>query len=337
MSGSVAAGEAVDVLAVDAVFLGGHLRVCRSSATMSNHLSSPLRTTGAERLLADDVRQQHEVGWPWSPWVKRNAGQRRGVRGIGVAAAGQEGRLDLLQVLDLDRRELHVVGAEVVGDRQFGAGAGLHADRGAVQSPWPTSRRRTSSPGSRCRRRNYVGANRKPEAGLAAERPGGLADQHVHFARLQRGEAVLRGQRRRTSPCSRRRSTAAAMARQPSASMPLHHALAVGQREPGDVGRHAADQLAARLAPHRASASRSLGRAPASRMIQPMQGRQRLPRQPLSANASSRSPLCAADDTCSRAILRCVAKASNRYSPPGQQCDRVGAGSVIVLLMVANI
>ena len=49
--------------------------------TRSNHLSSPLRTIDAERLLADDVRQQHEVVG-LRPWLKRNvaSAERRSSR-----------------------------------------------------------------------------------------------------------------------------------------------------------------------------------------------------------------------------------------------------------------
>ena len=172
-------------------------------------------------------------------------GERRAVGRVGVAAAGEEGLLDLLQVLDLDRRELHVVEAEVVGDGELGAGARLHADGGAVELLGAISRWRISSPGSRCRHRS---SPRRTAGRGSASRPSVqvvLADEQVDLARLQRGEAVLRRGAGRSctllaSPKHRGGDGAAAVGVDAA-----HHALAVGQREAGDAGGDAADELAA--------------------------------------------------------------------------------------------
>ena len=124
----------------------------------------------------------------------RVAAEARGVGGVDVAAAGEEGGADLVDLLDHHRLEGHLVGAEVVGEVELGGGAGLHADRGAVQL--------LGALHAELLRHHealavvVVDAGEvEAERGVARQRPGRVARQDVDLARLQRGEALLRGER----------------------------------------------------------------------------------------------------------------------------------------------
>jgi len=64
---------------------------------------------------------------------RAGGGQARGVRGVRIATVGQIVLARFRAVLDRHRRVLDLVGAEEVGEVQFGRRAGLDADRGAVQ------------------------------------------------------------------------------------------------------------------------------------------------------------------------------------------------------------
>ena len=88
-----------------------------------------------QRLLVDDLRQDDEVVGLGG---RRHVGgtrriEARGVRGVDVAAAGEEGGADLLDLLDDHRLEVHLLGAEVVGEVELGRRARGHAHGGAVQ------------------------------------------------------------------------------------------------------------------------------------------------------------------------------------------------------------
>src|SRR5262249_11825193 len=84
-------------------------------------------------------------------------------------------------------------------------------------------------------------------------RPGGVAREDIHFARLERGEALLRGERREAylaGIAQHRRRDRAAEVDVDAAP----HALRVGQRETGEPGVHpalheafAADRIERRL------------------------------------------------------------------------------------------
>ena len=198
----------------------------------------------AERLLADDLGQQRQVRGLVA-LREAEAGQRRAIRRIGVAAAGQERVLDLVDVLDLDRRKLDVVHPEIVVDRKLGAGPRLHAHRGAVQLLHRLHVRRRLHQEAGAVVVVHVG-ELEAEAAFAAQRPGRLADQHVDLARLQRGEPVDRGRRREAHlvavPQDRGGHRTAIVGVDA-----LDHALAVRQREPGNARRHAAYELPACL------------------------------------------------------------------------------------------
>ncbi|MNI51567.1 hypothetical protein D3C73_1062980 [compost metagenome] len=184
----------------------------------------------------------------------------RGVVGEGVAAAGFKGAHHFRHLVDHHGLEFDAVGTEPVGKIQFGGGAGLHADGGAVE---------------------FLGAFHAQllvdqdalaviEAGGHGGQPQGRvarlgqrdgAQQHIDFAGLQRGEALLGRQRRafefgRITEHGRRHR---------AADVHVHafpFALAVGGREPGDAVGQAA--LHESLFLHRiqgGAGKRRLGRA----------------------------------------------------------------------------
>ena len=122
------------------------------------------------------------------------AGEAGGVGGVGVAAAGVVGLQRLVGGREGDGLELHLVGAEIVGEVQLGGGALLHADRGVAELERRIHLQRLAH--HEALAVVVVDAGEvQAERGVARRGPGGVAGQHVDLARLQRGEAVLRGQR----------------------------------------------------------------------------------------------------------------------------------------------
>ena len=219
--------------------------------TMSANWLSPWRTSRAQRLLGDDLRQDDVV-----VRVRRvgRAGrvEARGVGREDVAAAGEEGGAHFLDLLDDDRLEGHLVGAEVVGEVELGGGAGLHADRGAVQLLGALHAELLVH--HEALAVIVVDAGEvEAERGVARQRPGRGAGQQVDLARLQRGEALLGGGRHvldLVGIAEDRGGDGAAGV--DVEARPL--ALAVGGGEACDAGADAADQ---RL-PRALMASRSL-------------------------------------------------------------------------------
>ena len=111
-----------------------------------------------------------------------------------VAASGFIGLDGFVGGAERDHLILHVVALEVVGEVLLGRGAGLHADRGAVQFQRRIHLQRLLHHEALAviiGDAGEVGAER----GVARQRPGGVARQHVDFAGLQRREAVLGRQR----------------------------------------------------------------------------------------------------------------------------------------------
>src|SRR5271166_6148572 len=233
--GVVGLQHVVDVLAGHPLLLGGDHRemgplhdVVELVVALAHHC--------AERLLADDLGQQHEVVGLRS--LREAERRQRGAVGrVGVAATRQERGLDLVDVLDQDRRELHLVQPEVVGDRELGAGARLHADGRAVELLGAFHARGLFHQEAGAVVPVHIG-ELEAEIAFAPERPGGLADQHVDLARLQRGEAVLR---RRVDELHLRRVA------QDRGVDAAHHPLAVGERKAGHGAGDPAGQLAAAL------------------------------------------------------------------------------------------
>ena len=89
---------------------------------------------------------------------------------------------------------IHLVGAEVVGEVEFGGGAGLHADGGAGQLLGAGDAQLLCDQESLT---VVIVDAREVEAvrGVARQRPGGVAGEQVDFAGLQRGQSRLRAQR----------------------------------------------------------------------------------------------------------------------------------------------
>ncbi len=147
-----------------------------------------------ERLLRDHFRQdQVLVG------LRRARGAHsdhaRHVGGVDVAAPGEVGVQHLFQLFDDHRLEFHLVSAEVVGEVQFGGGAGLHADRRAVEllcaHDFQLLRHHEALAVV------VVHADEiRPRLVSRVTVHVVFAREHVHFARLERGETLLRGERR---------------------------------------------------------------------------------------------------------------------------------------------
>ena len=198
----------------------------------------------SQRLLGDDLRQDDVV-----VRVGGVGGAGRvEARGVGrehVAAAGEEGGADFLDLLDDDRLEGHLVGAEVVGEVELGGGAGLDADRGAVQLLGALHAELLVH--HEALAVIVVDAGEvEAERGVARQRAGRGARQEIDLARLQRGEALLRRRRHvldLLGVAEDGRGDGAADV--DIEADPL--ALAVGQREARDAGVDAADELPARL------------------------------------------------------------------------------------------
>ena len=122
-------------------------------------------------------------------------GELRGVGGEGIAAAERIGGDVLLDALEHDGGERHLVGAEIVGEVQLRRRARLHADRGAVEVAHALH--------VRLLRHHEALAVVEIDAGhveaerrVAHQRLCGVARQDVDLARLQRHEALLRRHRR---------------------------------------------------------------------------------------------------------------------------------------------
>ncbi|MNE32298.1 hypothetical protein D3C80_1259040 [compost metagenome] len=111
-----------------------------------------------------------------------------------VATAGLQRSGALVGSIVSDRGVLQAVGAEVVGEVQLGGGTGLDAHGGAVEFLG------TGHPELLVNQEALavviVGAGEvQAQTGVARTGPGGVARQHIDFAGLQRGEALLGSQR----------------------------------------------------------------------------------------------------------------------------------------------
>ena len=120
-------------------------------------------------------------------------GEPGSVGGIRIAAPGQIVAARFRVGLDRHRLVLHIVGAEEIGQVEFGSGPGLYADRRAAKL---LGRR-----DPKLFRDNealsviVIDADEgELQIDVAAEGPGGVARQHVNLARAQCGEAGLAGQ-----------------------------------------------------------------------------------------------------------------------------------------------
>ena len=122
-------------------------------------------------------------------------GQARGVGGVAVATARGIGLQQLVELLDQHRLEGHLVLAEIVREVEFGGGAGLHADGGAVQFPGALD----AALGRHHEALAIVeidAGDVEAERGVAQQGLRGVARDDIDLARLQGDETLLRGGRR---------------------------------------------------------------------------------------------------------------------------------------------
>ena len=198
----------------------------------------------AQWLLGDDLRQDDVVvrvgGIGGAGRVEtRRIGRKH------VAATGEEGGARFLDLLDDDRLEGHLVGAEIVGEVELGRRAGLYTDRGAVQLLGALHAELLVH--HEALAIVVVDAGEvEAEGGVARQGVGRGANQKIHFARLQGGEALLRGGRDEldlVGIAKDRRGDGAADIDIDTGPL----ALAVGSSKPGDAGADATEELPACL------------------------------------------------------------------------------------------
>ena len=198
---------------------------------------------GSERLFGNDLRQ-HDVVARYGELLPLAVKARR-IGGVRVAASGLVGLARLVTGGEGHGLELHLVGAKVVGKVELGGGALLHADGGAVEFERRTHLQRPAHHEALAVEVGD-GDEIEPERGIARQGPGGVARQNVDLARLQRGKAVLGGQRYELDLGriveDRGRYGAAEIDVEPG---PV--ALGIRQAEAGKGSVGAADQFAATL------------------------------------------------------------------------------------------
>ena len=194
---------------------------------MSAHWSSPWRTTGPSGSL--EMISGRMIVVVGVLVGRARGGEARGVGGVGVAGPGEELLVGLGVCLDRHRLVADAVRLEEVGEVQLGGGAGLDADRGAVE---------LGGRGDAELLRHHEAlavvvvhpGEGELQVGVAGEGPGGVAREHVDLARGQRGEARLARSVGTNSTFSASPSTAAATARQRATSKPSQLPLGVRER-----------------------------------------------------------------------------------------------------------
>ncbi|MNQ77655.1 hypothetical protein D3C85_925390 [compost metagenome] len=187
-----ALGLLVHVLGRHAVFFGFDHRRQRPAHDVQPGIVA-LAHERTQRLLGNDLGQ-HDVIVGVLQLGDANRSQARRVRRKDVAAAGRERVDHFVEGLDHDGLVAHVVGARPIGQRVLVRGAGLEADRGAVDFLGALHAQRL--------RHQEALAVIEVDARMddaqrrvALLRHSGVARQHVHFAGLQRGETLLRIER----------------------------------------------------------------------------------------------------------------------------------------------
>ena len=190
--GRVALRHLVDILLRDALLLGLHHRVDDPVDDVVPLLVA-VPHDRRQRLLRNAIGQDDIVfGIGRAPDALRRQG--RAVTGHHIAAAREKRGINLVDLLDDDRLELHLVAAEIVGEVELGRRAGLHADRRAVQllrSFHVELLRYHETLAVIEHDRAEIESQRR----VAQQGPGRVVRQDVDFARLQCRKALLRGQR----------------------------------------------------------------------------------------------------------------------------------------------
>ncbi|MPL95813.1 hypothetical protein SDC9_41985 [bioreactor metagenome] len=237
-----ALGELVDIGRGDAVFLRRDQREEGPA-----HDVAPLVVAMAhgrpERFLRDDFRQDDVVFRIGIGGA--GGGQARGVGGIGVAGAGQILLFAFGVRINRDRLIGHVVRLEIVGEVHLGGGAGLDADRGAVELLGGGDAAVLAHHEALAVVVVHAGEIHL-QIGIAREGPGAVAGKQVDLARGQRGEAGLAGGRhvfdlRRVAQDRGRDG----LADRDVEARPV--AVGIGSGEAHEAGVHAAVQHAAGL------------------------------------------------------------------------------------------
>src|SRR5690606_23214259 len=144
------------------------------------------------RHLGDDFRKYHVVVRVGQLDALRV--QLRLVGGQHVATTGFDRLGALVGGIVGDGGVLHAIGTEVVGEVQFGGGTGLDADGGAVQFLGAGNPQLLVHQEALTVVVGHAGEV-QAQCRIARAGPGGVARQDVDFAGLQRGEALLGGQR----------------------------------------------------------------------------------------------------------------------------------------------
>ena len=203
---------------------------------MSPQALSPWRTSGPSGSL-----EMISGRMTWSAGILEGGagrGQAGSVRGVRVAGVRQIFLLRLGVGLDRHRLVVHVVGAEIVGQVELGGGAGLDADRRAVE--FGGGRHAHVLADHEALAVIVVDAQeREFQIDVPAQRPGRVPVQHVDFARGERREAGLAGGRReldriRVAEHGGRRRAAEGDVE----AVPV--AVGVREREAGEAGGNAA-------------------------------------------------------------------------------------------------
>ena len=195
----------------------------------------------AERLFRNDFRQDHSAAG-----IGQLGAQRRKLRGVGrqdVATAAFEALDGLVRRVEGDRRVGHALRAEIVGEVQFGRGAGLNADRRAIKFRGAIDAERSVH--EKALTVIIVEDAREGQAQriIAGGRHRGVARQQIDFARLQRGETLFRGQRHEAHFVRIAENGGGDGAAQINVNAaPI--ALIIGVRKARQARRHAASQLA---------------------------------------------------------------------------------------------
>src|SRR5688572_878400 len=237
LNGRVGArGFLVDVLGADAHFLGFEHGEHRPLHDVEPAVVA-VPHGRSERLFRDDFRQDDVLfGLRCTRGARRD--ETRVVGGVNVAAAGEVGVQHLFHLLNDDRLEVHLVRAEVVGEVELGRRAGLHADSGTVQLLRALHVELAMH--HEALAVVVVHADKvQAEARIARDGPGGVARENVDFARLKRGEALLRRERR----VAHLVRVAEHRGRDRAAKIDVKafpDALGIGLRESGEAGVHAA-------------------------------------------------------------------------------------------------
>jgi len=146
---------------------------------------------GAQGLFGNQVGQD-DVGCRVFGFLGAHRGQARCVGGVSLATASEVSAGGSFDFFKHHRLQVELVGAGVVGQILFGGGAGLHAHGGTFELLGAGD---LAFGHHEALAVIVVGTDEvQAQGAVAVQGVGGVAGQHVDFARLQGGEALLCGQ-----------------------------------------------------------------------------------------------------------------------------------------------